>query len=63
MGKVTVFTLDGCPHCKKAKEILQAKGVEFNEISLTTTPQWRPLLYILSNGKNMSDILTNRPTS
>ncbi len=50
MGKVTVFSLDTCPHCKRAKELLTKKGVEFQEISLTKNPEWRARMFLLANG-------------
>jgi glutaredoxin-like protein len=31
---VAVFTRPGCPHCKRAKALLAAKGVAFEEVSL-----------------------------
>ncbi len=51
---VTVFSKPGCPHCKRAKELLKSKGIGFEEVILgpeltsktlrnvtgnTTTPQ------------------------
>lgn len=50
MGKVTVFTIAGCPFCKRAKELLTRKSVEFEEISVSDNPEWRPLLFLLTNG-------------
>ena len=50
MGKVTVFTVEGCSYCKRAKELLTKKGVNFEEISLSSQPEWRPLLFLLTNG-------------
>ena len=51
MGRVTVFTADGCADCRKAKELLSSKGAQLHEISLTKNPDWRPLLFILAQGK------------
>ena len=31
---VTVYTVDYCGYCNRAKELLQSKGVPFNEIKL-----------------------------
>lgn len=50
MGRITVFALDTCPFCKKAKDLLSSKGASFEVISLTQTPDWRPLMYILTKG-------------
>ena len=55
MGKITVFSLDSCPYCKKAKELLRGKGAEFEEISLTKNPEWRQLLYLITNGEMGGD--------
>ena len=33
-----VFSKPGCPHCKKAKEILEAKGVSYVEKDITRDP-------------------------
>ena len=57
MGRITVFALDDCPFCKKAKELLKSKGVEFDVISLTQVPSWRPLMYLLTNGNLCSKAL------
>jgi len=31
---VTVFAKAGCPHCKRAKELLDAKGIVYEEVAL-----------------------------
>ncbi|MBQ2644434.1 glutaredoxin family protein [bacterium] len=36
MKKVTIYTLDYCPYCKKAKKILRDKNIPFNEIDVTS---------------------------
>lgn len=35
MPKVIVYTKDYCPYCTKAKNLLQQKGVAFEEIDVT----------------------------
>ena len=42
MGRVTIFSLPTCPHCKKAKSLLTDYGVEFYDISLGSYPEKRP---------------------
>ena len=54
MGKITVFSLDTCPFCKKAKAVLRQKGVDFDEISVTAKPEWRQFMYLLTNGMFLS---------
>ena len=51
MGKVTVFTVDDCPHCTRAKRLLDDKGVQYDCISLSLQPEWKNLLYVLTNGR------------
>ena len=50
MGKVTIFTTASCPFCKRAKELLAKKNVSFEEINVSENPEWRPLLFLLTNG-------------
>lgn len=54
MGKITVFALDTCPYCKKAKALLKQKGADFEEVSITAKPEWREYMYLLANGKHAS---------
>ena len=34
MAKVVAYTVDYCPFCKKAKALLNEKGIEFEEIDI-----------------------------
>ena len=34
--KVTIYTTGYCPYCRRAKDLLRAKKVDFKEIDLTT---------------------------
>lgn len=51
MGKITVFTVDSCPYCERAKDLLTSKGADFQEISLTSMPEWRHFMFLLANGE------------
>ncbi len=35
MAKVTVYTLDYCPYCKKANRLLNENNIEFEEIEIS----------------------------
>jgi glutaredoxin 3 len=60
MGKITVFSLDGCPTCNKTRQLLETKGAVITEVSLTTTPDWAPLLFVLANGdKSLPQVFFN----
>lgn len=39
MAKVEIYTTDYCPYCKRAKALLEKKGVEFEEIDITHDEQ------------------------
>jgi glutaredoxin 3 len=36
--KVTLYTTGWCPYCARAKSLLSAKGVEFEEINVDSVP-------------------------
>ncbi len=41
MSQVTVYTTDPCSFCARAKGLLKARGVEFDEINLSKDPAGR----------------------
>ena len=41
MSQVVIYTTRICPYCIRAKQLLQSKGVEFNEISVDAQPELR----------------------
>ena len=43
-----IFSKPGCPHCKKAKEILDAEGVEYVEKGITEDPFFAHQLFYLT---------------
>lgn len=57
--EVTLFSKPGCPHCARAKEILNEKGIKFTEIAGQRTSTLRslggkgtyPLVFV--NGENV----------
>ena len=40
-GKVTVYTTEPCGFCRQAKTLLESRGVDYEEISLTKDPVGR----------------------
>ncbi|MFZ9181010.1 MAG: glutaredoxin 3 [Rickettsiales bacterium] len=44
MKKVIVYSKDVCPYCVKAKNLLQRKGVAFEEIKITTDEQKQEMI-------------------
>jgi len=43
-GKVILYTTDPCGFCRQAKTLLESRGVEFVEVSLTKDPDGRARL-------------------
>jgi glutaredoxin 3 len=43
-AKVTVYTTDPCGFCRQAKALLESRGVDYEEISLTKDPDGRARL-------------------
>jgi len=41
MGRITVFALQDCPHCKRSKAYLTERNIPYVEISLSTHPDKR----------------------
>jgi arsenate reductase-like glutaredoxin family protein len=43
-SKVAIFTTPGCKYCRRAKEALRGKGIDFFEIDVSLSPDTRALL-------------------
>ncbi len=41
MAKVEIYTWDTCPYCRRAKELLTAKDVDFTEYDITEDEEAR----------------------
>lgn len=41
MEKVTVYTTDPCSFCRRVKELLGARGIDFAEVNLSKDPAGR----------------------
>ena len=52
MSKVVIYTAGLCPYCHRAKELLRAKGVAFQEIDLTGQSAERDELRKRAGGRN-----------
>lgn len=44
MAHVKIYTVDYCPYCFRAKELLERKGVTFEEVDVTSDPKTRAWL-------------------
>ena len=59
MGRITVFSLDDCPHCRRVKGALKEKGFSFVEISLSSYPQKRGDMISLSDRLSVPQVFFN----
>ena len=41
MKKIVIYTTPWCPYCAAAKNLLKAKGVDFEEIRIDSDPEKR----------------------
>jgi glutaredoxin len=53
VSRVVLFTAQGCHLCERAREVLEAEGVDYREIDITGDPQleashreWLPVVEI-----------------
>lgn len=51
MPKITIYTTSICPYCHRAKELLRAKGVPYEEIDVSGSPGLRTRMTQLSGGR------------
>lgn len=44
-AKVTIYTMESCPFCLRAKELMKSRGVEYREVllSMEDDAQWEEL--------------------
>jgi len=59
MGLVTIFSIEDCPHCSKAKALLEEEQILFYEISLTAYPQKRRDMIKLAGKLSVPQIFFN----
>ena len=54
---VTLYTQPGCPYCRAARTDLVARGVEYEEIDVTSTPGGEEQLAELTFGTMMVPVI------
>lgn len=50
MSKVEIYTKGYCPYCKRAKALLQQKGIEYKEYPIDEQPELREEMVNKANG-------------
>jgi glutaredoxin 3 len=56
-GTVTLYTTEPCGFCRQAKALLQARGVEYEEINLAKNPEGRSDLVALTGQMTFPQIV------
>ena len=57
MARVQMYTTTWCGYCVRAKALLEAKGIEVEEINLDDDPAFRQKLLDLTGGWTVPQIL------
>lgn len=50
MSKVEIYSKGYCPYCKRAKSLLQQKGIEYKEYAIDEQPELREEMVNRANG-------------
>lgn len=50
MSKVEIYSKGYCPYCKRAKALLQQKGIEYKEYPIDEQPELREEMVKRANG-------------
>ena len=57
MARIQIYSTRWCGYCRRAKALLDAKGVEYEEISLDDDPAFRRNLFDLTGGWTVPQIM------
>jgi glutaredoxin 3 len=57
MSKVVVYSTRWCGYCVRAKALLDAKGIDYEEITLDDNPGFRAELHDLTGGWTVPQIV------
>jgi glutaredoxin 3 len=59
MSNVVMYTTRVCPFCTRAKALLNAKGIDYEERAVDLTPDGRQFLVDLTGRQTVPQILIN----
>jgi glutaredoxin 3 len=57
MARVRMYTTDWCGYCVRAKALLEARGIPFEEVMLDDRPGFRERLHELTGGWTVPQIV------
>ncbi|GAQ80261.1 hypothetical protein KFL_000500130 [Klebsormidium nitens] len=58
-GSALIFTTPGCPFCRRAKNVLREKGIEYQEIDVSTDPNIRSTVQQVAGRKTVPVVYVN----
>lgn len=59
MNKVIIYTTSYCPYCKRAKGLLDSKGLDYEEINLEDSPGEKSEIFKKYNWRTVPIIFIN----
>lgn len=59
MSQITVYTTDFCPYCVRAKQLLDRRGITYEEINLDRDPAGRDALVAKTGRMTFPQILVD----
>jgi glutaredoxin 3 len=60
LSKVVMYTTGLCPYCHNAKQLLESKGVRYEEIRVDRDPQLRQVMMQKSGQRTVPQIWINQ---
>lgn len=59
MAKVVIYTTQVCPYCVRAKQLLQRKGVDYDEVDVSRDQEQRIALVARTGQRTVPQIFIN----
>ncbi|KAL3794667.1 hypothetical protein HJC23_010095 [Cyclotella cryptica] len=59
MGRITVFSIDGCTHCRQLKAALAARNIPYSDINISHYPQKRSDMLALTDRHTVPQVFFN----
>jgi glutaredoxin 3 len=57
MATVTLYTTRWCGYCSQAKKLLDARGIDYEEVGLDDEPAFRQKLFDLTGGWTVPQVV------
>jgi len=51
LAKITMYSTTWCPDCRRAKDFLQRRGIEFDEVNIEEDPDAEDMVIAANNGR------------